>query len=189
MISSCTSTQNKDEKILDGTPAILPEMRVGTSPDGWGGDIILHIQKTEKLSSEMTRYKILSDYKGTPVGFDLIIKQPAKRSGFVPNGITFRSIGDTSNNFLKTLAGVYDLKWNNLVFTDSLAVTYTDLTVGVDLNKPGNWIAAQMKLFFETEEDTYELYLDISEKDNTVSFSEKDVEYRNCIVEALSKKK
>ena len=189
-ILSCHHEQKKNEKEYQKQEFVegLPEMKINSNQDNYGGDIILHIQRTERKSTEITMYRILSDYNGTPVGFDLLIKRPSKRTIFVSNGITLRSLGDTSDNFLRALAEVYGVKQSNYAFIDSITVTYADLGANVDLNKPGNWIAAQMKLFFETDENSYELFLDVDEQAGTISLLEKDEEYRSGVISALSKK-
>ena len=167
----------------------LPEMKINHDDGSWGGDITLHIQSIEKISPEVTRYKIVSGHKGSPVGFDLIVERPFKHGMFVDEGVTFKSLGDTSNNFLRALAELYGMGLPNPVFVDSITVSYADLASGTDLNKPGNWIAAQMKLFFPSDEDTYELYLNVDEEPGTISLPEKDLEYRSGILKAFTKKK
>jgi len=188
-IVSCNDPASKEETATPVIPTSpYKEMGIEKNNNNWGADIILHIQKAQKISAEITAFKIISGYKGKPVGFDLVIKRPLKKSPFIPDGITFRSLKDTSNNFLAALAEVYGLKIADPVFTDSLTIPYADLTADIDLNKPGNWTAAQMKLFFETEDDNYELYLNIDEKTGTISLPEKDGDYREGIIKALSKK-
>ena len=108
---------------------------------------------------------------------------------FIPDGIRFLSMGDTSNNFLNALGKIYKQPAQPHIFTDSLTISVADLAVGVDLKKEGNWIAAQLKLFFQTNDDSQELYLNIDENRSTVSFPEKDSAYRSGIIEALSKKR
>ena len=189
VLSSCNNSK-KDE-----TPTInneqtekLPEMIIDRSSDGWGGDVSLYIKSTEKISSEVTLFKIVSDYNGNPVGFSLLLKRPKEKNMFVSKGLTFISLKDTSTNFLKALANIYRVERNDLVFGDSITITYADLAANVDLNKPGNWIAAQMKLFFETDDDNPELFLNIDEKARIISLPEKDSTYREGIIKALSKK-
>jgi len=184
---SCNDTENKDQP----APASGPkELIVEKSDDNWGGDIVLHIQHAEKISAEITLYKITSMYKGKPVGFDIVVKQPAKKNMFVSQGVSFLALKDTSDNFLRALADIYGygVEYNNAAFKDSLTITYADLTVGLDLNKPGNWAAAQKKLFFETGDDNPELFLNIDEAAGTISLPEKDKDYREGIIQALSKK-
>ena len=166
----------------------LKEMIVEKKDDNWGGDIILNIERADKISSEITAYRIISFYKGQPVGFNMILKQPTKKNMFITKGVTFLSLKDTSNNFLKALAEIYGVKFTNAEFKDSITISYADLTFGADLNKPGNWIAAQKKLFFETDDDNPELFLNIDEIAGRISLPEKDRNYREGIIYALSKK-
>jgi hypothetical protein len=127
-------------------------------------------------------------YQGKPVGFMIRIKEPLKKTMFVTGGITFITLKDTSNNFLAALAEIYKVKLIKKQFKDSLTISYADLTVGVDLNKPGNWIAAQKKIFFETVDDSPELFLNIDLGAGEIAFPEKAHDYREGIIDALSKK-
>lgn len=190
LLLSCNNGNEKKETPAENgkTVAKLSEMKVEKSDGSWDGDVMLHIQRTEKLSPEVTSYRIVSGFNNKPAGFDLIVKRPAKRTLFVSDGVTFRSLGDTSNNFLIALAAVYGLRVN-APFIDSLTITYADLGAEMDLNKPGNQIAAQMKLFFETDDDAPELYLNIDEEAGTISFPEKDKGYRSGVLQALAEKR
>ena len=183
---ACAGKQEKTKKD-DSMANAIPEMSVDSS-DG-SNHISLHISKADRSLTGSVRYTILSTYENKPAGFILLKKNNEKNSMFVPKGIQFLSMGDTSNNFLNALSKIYNLPQQPRVFADSLTITFADLAAGVDLKKEGNWVAAQLKLFFETKDDNPELYLDIDEKDSNISFSEKDSAYRAGIVEALSKKK
>lgn len=187
------SCSNPNNKISQTTPikngSQLTEMQIDHSDQSFGGDITLHIYNLEVKSTEVTVFKILSQYKGRPIGFRLRLKKPIKRTEFVTNGVTLLSLGDTSNNFLSALAEVYQSKAKNLVFVDSITINYADLESIVDTKSPGNYTAAQTKLFFTTRDDQPELYMNIEIKNKTISFPEKDNSYREGILEALSKPK
>jgi hypothetical protein len=187
---SCNEEQKKNTENKDHSVSVsnLREMIVEKEDGNWGGDIVLHIERIEKISSEITAYKIISLYKGKPVGFNMTVKQPTKKDMFVNKGITFLALKDTSNNFLNALAEIYEVKSADTIFKDSITITYADLTAGTDLSKPGNWAAAQKKLFFETDDDNPELFLNIDEAAGTISFPEKDKDYRAGIIHALSMK-
>jgi hypothetical protein len=186
---ACNNTTNK---LSDTTqPAQLPEIKVNDDTQGFGADISMHIQKIEKISSELSKYVIVSNYQNTPAGFILLLKKPEGKKDFIADGITFKPLGgDTSKNFIRALAEIYKLKEDHsLTFKDSLTIPYYDLAANVDTKDPSNWIAAQIKMFFETDDDTAELFLNIDEKNSTISFPEKDSSYRAGILTALSKKK
>lgn len=65
------------------------------------------------------------------------------------------------DNFLIAMADVYGVKLTHAACKDSITITYADLTAGSDLNNPGNRIAAKKKIFFETDDDNPELFLNI----------------------------
>ena len=71
----------------------------------WGGNFKLHIQnKTTKDTSYI--YKVCSADNGLPVGFELEIPNTINKFG---DRVIFRSLGDTSDNFLNTLYSIYGL--------------------------------------------------------------------------------
>lgn len=190
-VAACNNSERQQKTVVvtEAPPSQLRQIEVDNSSESFGGDIYLDIFDTTQVSPEITRYRILSMYKDKPVGFDLLLKKPSQKQMFVNDGITFLSLGDTSNNFLQALAEVYKLKKPLPSFVDSVTITYADLGSEVDLSKPGNWIAAQMKLFFQTDDNASELFMNINKKDGTIAFPEKDINYRAGIIEALSKKR
>ena len=79
---------------------------------------------------------------------------------FVSKGLHFglKRYGD---NFLIAMADLYGVKLTHAACKDSITITYADLTAGSDLNNPGNRITAKKKIFFETDDDNPELFLNI----------------------------
>ena len=59
------------------------------------------------------------------------------------------------------MANLYGVKLTHAACKDSITITYADLAAGSDSNKPGNRIAAKKKIFFETDDDHPELFLNI----------------------------
>ncbi len=191
ILASCNNPSQQKETAAANETKLnqLKPMQVDTTEKSYGADISLGIYEITKLSSELSRYRLLSTYKDKVVGFDLLLKKPAKEQMFIHNGITFLSLGDTSNNFLQALAEVYKIKKPASAFIDSVTITYANLASQVDLSKPENWIAAEIKMFFETEDDNPELFMNLDEKEGIISFPEKDSDYREGIITALSKKR
>jgi hypothetical protein len=157
-------------------------------------DITLNISSTEKKDSA-TLYHVLSMYLGKPVGFDVLVPDHAKKSGF-GNGLILSSTGAPSDNFLEMLFKLYGLPYaagTKFSTTDTLA--YADLNQMAQLQGGTNVSGNSMKLFFEKEgetEDEYhiaEVYLNIDKEKNVVEFDEKDPEYRSELLWFLSQKK
>jgi hypothetical protein len=164
----------------------LPSLKI----DGgsWGGDFTINIAQTEPISTERTLYTLLSRYGDKPVGFYLILREPAGKSEFVSRGVILRPMGgDTSNNFLMVLAQLYGVSHSNLIFADTIVATYANLSAMGDTKTPGNWAAAQMKLFFG--DGSAELYMNVDRNAGTISFPEKDSANRADIIDAFSKAK
>ena len=173
IVGCTTKTKSESEE--------LPNIIIDKKTD-WGANFKLHIQsKTTKNTSYV--YKVCSFNKDIPVGFELEV--PIKLDKF-GEGVTFKSLGDTSDNFLKFLFSLYELNLqDNLKFTNNTNCNYTCLNDipfkgdGQKRLKSVNYI----KVFFEgTQEKEYaELYVNIDEGNNVIEFEEKDFEYRPYI--------
>lgn len=182
-LTSCSDSDEKNNANNIYIPDALPEMKVAEKKS-WGGDVVLSIYRTEQRSQHATAYTILSEYHNKPVGFYLLVTQPA--AGGAEGKAVFTSMGDTSNNFLKILADIYKIKRDTLVFADSVTANYILLGDALKGTSPGNYsTAAQAKLFFG---DSTEIYLNIYENHNSISLPEKDSVYRRAVIQAFSKR-
>jgi hypothetical protein len=139
---------------------------------------------SHELIDHGTKYTLLSNYGGTPVGFVLIIKPSGDKKGALST-VIFRSMGDTSNNFVNALASIYQLKHENLRFPDSATASNINLRNFFG-NESGTEVAAQNKLTFDTDE-VPELLMNIYEGAGTISFPEKDPDNRQGIINAFTR--
>jgi hypothetical protein len=163
--------------------SLPPDMQVGGVENF--REVKLYIAREENIDTATIRYTILSAYAGAPVGFKLLIKQSGdKKAAF--STAAFLPMGDTSNNFLNALADIYHVKHGRLVFTDSISASCINLHNLLG-EEPGNQIAAQNKLIFDSRYDAAELLMNIDKGAHTISFPEKNSDYRNGIINALSK--
>jgi hypothetical protein len=169
--------------IYTGSSSSLPPLKV--DPQNWGGDFTINIAQTQRISNEKTLYTLLSRYGDKPVGFYLLFRDPGGNKTFVDHGVVIRPMGDTSNNFLAVLAQIYGVKRSNIAFADSAVATYANLGNMADTNTPGNWAAAQTKLFFG--DGSAELFMNIDKNAGTISFPEKDSANRADLIDAFSK--
>jgi hypothetical protein len=186
---SCNTDKKEDRPLsLEKSVPVIPPMIIQNDPQFGSIDISLHIQTIRLISTGIKRYTLLSTYQGEVVGFIIDMREKQSEAG-AWNGIVFRSMGDTSNHFISALAKVYGIKKQDIEFVDSVQVTYIDLAGLYGEKKEGDWIAAQIKLFFNTEDNSTEWLMNIDEQRQTIDFPEKGSEYREGIVEALSKKK
>jgi len=159
---------------------------VDTQSD-WGGNFKLHILKSETKDSVRV-YSVVSTDRNIPIGFKLEVPINTDKFG---EGIRFTSLGDTSDNFLRTLSKIYEVKLkNDSKFIKSISCNYAglnDLTYKGDGQKRDSSVN-YIKLFFEGagEDDYAELYLNIDESAQCVELEEKDREYRPYIVKFLT---
>ena len=163
LMACAPATDNKHSSPVSGEiKSSVPAVKM--NPGDWGGNIALHIDKKEQLSPSLIKYHILSLYEDHQVGFNLLMTRPAGEKVFISDGISFQSIGEASNNFLKMLATIYNQAPANFIFADSIKVTYVNLLDMVEAKKEnGIVIAAQYKLFFDSlNQDSSE---DLSRKD------------------------
>lgn len=153
----------------------------------WGGDFKLHIQKKE-VNDDCFIYTICSMDNEVPVGFELQVPMQIDIFG---NGIVFKSLGEMSDNFLKTLYSIYNLNLqDNLYFVKSISCKYAGLN---DLTYKGNGQKRlshinYIKVLLEgsEEEESAELYINIDESTNTIEFEEKAYEYRPYVALLLT---
>ncbi|RXK60794.1 hypothetical protein ESA94_10045 [Lacibacter luteus] len=168
------SNQNKIDK--------LQNIVIDKQKD-WGGNFKLHIQN-KSVNDSSYIYTVCSVEKGLPIGFELEIPVRINKFG---DGVIFRSLGDTSDNFLKLLYSIYGLNLQpTLKFTKKTSCSYASLN---DLGFKGDGqkrleTINYIKVFFEGDgENEYaELYLNIDEPNGMIEFEEKDFEYRPYIV-------
>ena len=164
----------------------IPGIIVNSQSD-WGGNFKLHILKSETKDS-LHVYTVVSTDNNIPIGFKLEVPINTNKFG---EGIRFASLGDTSDNFLRTLSKIYQVKLkNNSKFIKSISCNYAglnDMTFKGDGQKRDRSIN-YLKLFFEgTGEGEYaELYLNIDESTQSVELEEKDNEYRPHIIKFLT---
>lgn len=161
------------------------------------GDVRLSVTSIV-VSDSTTTYVAQSSYQGHDVG--LIVSVPKQKksanSGF-DEGLVLKRNGQASDQLLVALGTLYKQPADStLMFTDSLLVTYADLSLlgkALTGGKPGleSEDAQQYKLFFESKDgkDYAELYLNVNEKEHWVELKEKDPEYRPVVVKFLNKKK
>jgi hypothetical protein len=130
----------------------------------------------------------MSSYKGRDVGFDVQITPQGNENGFHNTGIELKSLGKASDDFLKALASIYNLKvTSDLQFINSFSTTYANLDEIA--GKKSQDIVS--KLFLgdpNSEKDYGEVYLNIYEGQGKVEVLEKDIEYRQSVIKAFSKK-
>ena len=169
--------------IYPNSASSLPSLKIDLQ--NWGGDFTINIAQTHQISNEKTLYTLLSRYGDKPVGFYLVLREPAGNNTFVDHGVILRPMGDTSNNFLAVLAQLYGVKRSNIAFADSAVATYANLSNMADTKTPGNLAAAQTKLFFG--DGSAELYMNINRNEGTISFPEKDSSNRHSLIDAFSK--
>ncbi|MDO6433486.1 hypothetical protein Q4E93_22930 [Flavitalea sp. BT771] len=182
IFSACNDSGTSRSLYTDiGTSS--PSLKI--DPQNWGGDFTINIWKTQHISHEKILYTLLSWYGDKPVGFYLILRKPEGKSIFVNHGATFKPMGDTSNHFLAVLAKIYGIRRSNLGFADSVVATYANLSDMADTQTPGNWAAAQTKLFFG--DGSVELYMNIDQRAGTISFPEKDSANRAGLIDAFSR--
>ncbi|NOU98624.1 hypothetical protein [Paenibacillus planticolens] len=142
--------------------------------------IDLTFQITSFETKGNTQYYVIKGmYDQTTVGLKVTINN-TKEAGFNKGGIELSQIGEESNNFIRALRELYGEQISSVQMKDEVKFTDFVLESTSDYRK--------YKLFFESgEEDEYaEIYLNINLKDNLIEINEKDFEYREPILKALS---
>jgi len=175
----------------------IKELFVDTSTgESWGGDITLSITEIVKTDSSVT-YFTKSSFGNTNVGFELVIlTDTSGKKGIHLGRIIFKSTGAISDNFLKVLSKVYKEKADTTRhFAISREITFINLDDFMkdepDAPADATPDTMELKVFFNAESETEEaeLFLDINEKEHSITLKEKDFDYRKGVLKGLTENK
>lgn len=106
---------------------------------------------------------------------------------FVDEGIELISKGNESDNLLRFISKKYNLEERPLILKESQIFTCANLNQEiVDYNNG----ESRFKIFLESEdgEEYAELFINFNFSKGIISFNEKDQEYRESIINLMSKK-
>lgn len=189
MIGSCTSKTN-DDKVILGQPLAGTE-----KDDDWGRDFKFHIRKILKSDSCIS-YHVDTLYHDKKIGLQIDIPKKNTAKNGLGEGILLKTLGPISDTFLIELSKAYGIKVSsNQKFVKSIKVSFADLNKFAKTvsNAPiENPREKTYKLFFEDDKESddgeAELFIVVSEKDNSIAINEKDEDYRPLIVKYLSQK-
>ena len=153
--------------------------------------------------------RIRAKVPGKNIGFEIVVKDNTSKVIFNENnnsnvnlvldGVIFKSLGQTSDEFLSYLCNRYKLLKQDVKMIKE--VSFTSLVLE---GNPADIIASpvRFKLFFEKKfDDTnsneidlfyqneyFEIFLNIDLSNKKVELTEKDIEYRSKILQSLSSK-
>lgn len=111
------------------------------------------------------------------------------KKGFIRNAIRISSIGEESDEFLKSISNLYGFPTDKKFTINTLSPTAFSLNKSiVKVEKVGYY---KFKLFFrddenDKEEDYCELFLNINTNEKTIELFEKDNEYRKSLIKAFT---
>jgi len=187
--------ENPPEIPTESTGTNLPviktiELKSGIE-NGHPVGIRISIQTT-KDSDTSTTYKLISSYEIKPVGFVLVI--PREVDGKQKSITAFiKSLGAPSDLFLQLLAKQYKQKISPVSkMADSIPFICMNLHnfygTPTAAARDSAWIAAQYKLFFDSEsrEGDAELFMNIV-PGRWIEFAEKDEDYRSHLIQVLER--
>ena len=182
LFSTNCNTKSKPQQKLEP----LQNLNIDTKID-WGGNFKINIVEI-RTEDSMKIYKLCSIDNGLQVGFEL--QMPNQTNSF-ESCIEFKSLGEISNNFLKSLYKIYGLKESeNFKFVNRHVFNYAGLN---DIPYKGNGQKRikeinYIKVFFEESglNEYAELYLNIDEKNRVIEVEEKDFIYRPYVAMFLT---
>ena len=162
--------------------------------EGWK-DIFLKITEDKRTDTSHI-YTAKGLYKEEVVGLQIEISSEINagfigneidnKNGFVLKGVSFKSIGEESDELVKALAELYEIPMEKSFTRQTISATVFSLNEKkVNLAKNDYY---KLKLFFEEDnEDLYsELYLNINTGTQEIELNEKDEEYRGSIIKVLT---
>ncbi|MBK9256859.1 MAG: hypothetical protein IPM42_15360 [Saprospiraceae bacterium] len=134
--------------------------------------------KIQAISENDTLELLISLKEGIPPGFVNGVPQ----NMFVNEGIIFESTGERSNLLFKKLSKKYGVQADNLKIKDKQIFTCANLN-----QEPINYKSGtpKFKIFMEDEMENAELFVNFDFKNATISFSEKDPEYRVALINLM----
>jgi len=149
----------------------------GESVEAGFVDVDLHIDSMDCETWNACAVSASGTFQGRPVAIDAIIQAKDGRGR-----ITYRSVGPGSDSLLQALATLYKLPRNSALF----ARAATADIVFLDANER----EMAGKVFFAAngpESEYAELYTNIDKKRRVLEIHEKDPEYRQNVLKALSR--
>jgi len=184
----CSLNQNKSSG--SSGSAIKPLIVLTDKDDGWGADIRLSITNISENDSSKIYKAISSDNKENLGLLIFVTKKKTNGQGF-GNAITFKSLGKESDNLLHKLSALYKKKIStDSKFADTVSVSFVDLKEFAKSvagsSGEGDSNVDEYKLFFASKNDVGELYLNINSTGKWVELKEKDKDYREVVLEALT---
>ena len=156
-------------------------------------DLVLSISEKKETDSTFV-YSAIGLYNSVEVGIEISLKKGIKagivngemKNAFVNKGISIKSVGDKSNKFLNSISELYGIPKQNLIMkSGEIILTCANLNDKDIDYENGQY---KFKIFMETENDAPELFVNFDFNENQIQLNEKDTEYRNGIVDYLTKK-
>lgn len=193
---SCNSNEAKTQKntkpksqvmaTKDGTPLIQVDHVL--SNEGFINVPLNIVEQTSKDGYLVNRLQamfkddllelMVSLKEDVPAGFE----GGVPKNNFVVDGIIFESTGSSSDRLLTTLAQKYQINSGNLTMKSKQVFTCVNLNETAVDYQSGN---PKFKIFLEGEKEVAELYINFDFKKSTISFNEKDPNYRDRIINLM----
>ena len=157
-----------------------------------------------KISNQVTtdtsyQFHLSAYYDNQILGMDVEVKKNIKagfdselnliRDHVYHKGVIFRRSGEESDRLIRILSILYGLNYENLNMIDQETFTAIALHQGkLDFSSE----TVNIKIFGndskdDNKDDYYESFININMKDGFVFWKEKDVGYRNALINSLSK--
>ena len=159
-------------------------------------DIVLTVVESKQLDDGTIEVLAKGKNKDENVGLRIKIKNKLKpgfngdevdNTAFESNGVTFYSIGPESDNLIRGLSLLYNFPTEKKFTVNQVTFDIFSLNeVQADLEK-GYF---KFKLFFDPNDELglySELYLNVNLPDSEVEIHEKDEEYRENLVKAMTR--
>jgi hypothetical protein len=187
ILFSCSNPESSNKKTTETFPA--KDLIIYNEDEGWGGDIRLSITEIKRTDTSVN-YIVNSLYDKNNIGFQISIPEEKNKRQM----ITFKSVGNISNNFILALAKIYkEQSDTSLHFVNTKQAAFVDLNEFAKKQfgqEPGNKNRKDLKVFFESEnpDDYAEFYLNINESEQWIEFREKEDSYRKQVIKGLTVK-
>jgi len=172
----------KKNQVVNDDEDYFKDITLSIESDSDTGISHIYIAKAKLCNRETgLKVEIMSDL---PAGINR--SGEITKDGFVADAVLIASIGEESDNFIRSTAELYGLPKPDRFSQKPLSFTIFSLNEhDADLSRNGYYM---FKLFMETEDLYGEIYLNINLDKQIIELKEKDQEYRQAIITHWSEK-
>lgn len=172
------STSQKPSPTLNGEPLVQIEQLL--SNEGYINIPLNIVEQTSKNGYLVNRIQAMS--KDNLLELVVSLKEGITNNSILVDGIIFESTGPKSDRLLTVLAQKYQINSDILTMNSKQVFTCANLNrTNIDYQSG----TPKFKIFLEGDGEVAELYVNFDFKKGLIYLNEKDIQYRNALINIL----